>query len=162
MGYYYEEINSDIKANQAYLKAFNLEPNNTNANLYYASFLCHLNDFNEANQKFNYLLNLKDNIILGESNQAYALCLLKQENIEKAKTYFENALQYNPKLPFSYFNLADISFNEGNYENADNLMRYYKNHFKENKKSLTLQMQIAEKLGEDNKAASIRLRLASI
>ncbi|MCF6767843.1 tetratricopeptide repeat protein [Thiotrichales bacterium 19S11-10] len=162
MGFYFQESGNMQQAQKSYEKALSIASNNPTAILYYASFLCAKGQYQQAANYFDQVISLKDNTILGESYQAYALCAKSQLKLAEAKKLFDMALKQNPDLPLSYYQLAQINYLEGNYQKSDQLMRYYQNNYTQTIPSLTLEMNIAEKLGQGGRAASLRLRIASM
>ncbi|MCF6775896.1 tetratricopeptide repeat protein [Thiotrichales bacterium 19X7-9] len=162
LGYYYQASGDIQKANDAYKKALSIDSDNPQAIIYYAAFLCAQNQYQNAQNYFKKAIKLADNTNLGQSYQAFGVCQKNNQNFTDAKYLFGMALKQNPDLPLSYYSLAQIYYLEKNYTKADQYIRYYQKNYPLTAASMTLEMDIAEKLHQGSRAATLRLELNSM
>ena len=161
-GLYYQNLGMGNFAEKAYQQALNMAPNDYQAYNLYARFLCDMKkDFVKANKLFQQSIVLKKNDNLEETFTLYGRCLLKQSKIVQAKEAFYHAIKQGDDNSAAYWELANIEYHEGNYKEAKKLVDRFIQMAGKTKESLSLKMKILQKLGEGNKAATIRLQLSS-
>lgn len=113
-----ERLLQHDKAGKHYKRATELDPENSAAANNYGIFLCR--NKREARSEKYFLLALK-NPLYKTPEFAYtnaALCLLKIDQIDKAKEYLAKALAARSNFPTALISVAKINFDEKNYSDA--------------------------------------------
>lgn len=157
----YEQLGEMERAAQHYQRAVELGPQDSSAHNNYGAFLCKRNELDKAEEQF--LLALK-NPLYETPELAYenaGLCALRKPDAAKAETYFRSALQLNPKLPASLYQMALLHFERGDYLPARGYLQRYTEVAKHNAQSLWLGIRIERALGDKNAVASYTLLLRS-
>ncbi|WP_119344718.1 tetratricopeptide repeat protein [Facilibium subflavum] len=161
-GLYYQYLGLMDTAKDAFQKALYMASEDPQAYNFYAQFLCGVQkDFSYANQLFQKAIVLRTNTKLAETFSLYGQCLLLQGKTRQAKTAFLNAIKQSNNAPAAYWELANIEYADKQYQSALDFIDRYIQLEGKTKESLTLKMNILQKLGQDNKAATIRLQLSS-
>ena len=134
------------------------DPNSLNN---YGQFLCSTKHYDEAQELFlkaaaNPLYETPENAI----TNAWT-CALNNNHPDVAETYFKQALEKNPKVPNALVQMAQLSYNSGNYLSARGYLQRYLEIFKprHTPASLWLGIQIEQKLGDNNTKDSYALLL---
>ncbi|MDX1695944.1 MAG: type IV pilus biogenesis/stability protein PilW [Ketobacteraceae bacterium] len=98
-----------------------------------------------------------------QSYENLGLCYLELGNKEAAEKAFKRALELNPRLPRSLINMADLSFQQGDYQAAATyLMQLDRLGVKPSARKLWLEIQISRMRGDKNKLASLALALKNL
>jgi type IV pilus assembly protein PilF len=101
MAFYLEVTGDNTQANQYYLKALSLSPDNGEAHNNYGTFLCRSGNYNGAIAQF--MAAVQDNNYL-DTSSAYenaGLCAMKIPDRKLAMSYFNKALVQDPNMPTS-------------------------------------------------------------
>ena len=113
-----ERLLQNDKAAYHYKKATTLDPEDSQANNNYGTFLCRNGE--EAKSETYFLRALK-NPLYKTPEFAYtnaALCLLKIDKTVKAKEYLRKALAARNNFPTALLEMADLEFKEENYRRS--------------------------------------------
>ncbi len=162
MGLYYSRVGNKERAEDAFEKALDIEPENYQALSYYGQFLCQQEDFKEAESYFDESLSLQSNNRMGATYELYGVCVLKyMRDPKRATILFHKALLQNPKLTLSYYLLAETYADAGEFHKADEALNLYLKYIAPSKASLELELKIAKGLIEPNRVATIQLILNS-
>lgn len=157
----YEQLGERGLADQHYQRAVSLGPQDSSAHNNYGAFLCRNNQLDKAEEQFLLALN---NPLYKSPESAYenaGLCALRAPNLPKAEKYFRSALQINPKLSSSLYQMAWISFEKQEYLPARGYLQRYSEVAKQHAQSLWLGIKIERVLGDKNAVASYSLLLRS-
>ena len=157
----YDQLGEVGLAEQHYRRAVSLGPQDSSSHNNYGTFLCKRNELDKAEEQF--LLAIK-NPLYETPEFAYenaGLCALRKPDLEKADKYFRTALQLNPKLPSSLYQMAQLNLDRGEYLPARAYMQRYTSVAKHNAQSLWLGVRIERALGDKNAVASYALLLKS-
>lgn len=98
LAYYFEQTNDIKLADKYYNTAIKLSSNSGDHLNNYAKFLCKIGNFQKADRYFMLAIN---DVNYADTAEAFAnagLCSLDAGNKIKAKKYFEQALNKDPKL----------------------------------------------------------------
>ena len=142
-------------------KAVSLDPNDPAAHLNYGTFLCKQNQLDKADAQFQ--LVLKDPAY-ASPEAAYenaGVCAMRVPDPVKAEQYFRSALQLNPKLPLSLYQVAVLNYQAGQYLPARAYLQRYSEVSQPTSQSLWLGIKIESQLGDRNAASAYALRLKS-
>ncbi|MEO5574116.1 MAG: type IV pilus biogenesis/stability protein PilW [Gammaproteobacteria bacterium] len=157
----YEQLGQLDEAEQHYLKAVSLSPKDSNSLNNYGTFLCKRNELAKAEQ---YFLRALENPLYATPALAYenaGLCAQRVPNTVKAEKYFRDALQINPRLSGSLYQMAVISFDRGEYLPARAYLQRYAAVAQHTSQSLWLGVRIEQMLGDKNAISSYALQLRS-
>lgn len=133
-----------------YEKATELDPENSEAANNYGAFLCRNN--READS-VKYFLRALDNPLYRTPEFAYtnaAICLLKIDRTEEAKTYLEKALTLRSDFGSALLVMADIAFEEGDHQVARSYLARHDQVSAPSAKSLWLNIRNQLELDADS------------
>lgn len=159
MAYYYEHTGDMVAAEARYKKALAFDPKDGDTLNNYATFLCRQSRYIQAERAF--MQSVDDPRFLGTAYayQNAGLCMLSAKNIEKADAYFTTALAVDPQLHDSLLELAQIRYEQHRYEEAEKFYNRYLKVGETTPRSLWLGLNIADKQGEQDVAATYALQL---
>lgn len=123
----FERLEQNNKAQIHYQKALAIAPENADIQNNYGQFLCKRGQDAEADKHFLKAIN---NSLYKTPEIPYTnagICALRNKQLKKAETYFQKALQANPKFSLALYHLAEISYKQKKSAKArDYLNRYLK------------------------------------
>lgn len=147
-------------AEEHYERAVALAPQDSAAHNNFGTFLCgRRNQLDKAEQEF---LKALENPLYDTPELAYenaGLCAQRKPDLVKAEQYFRKALELNPRLPVSLYQMALISFEDGRHLPARAYLQRYSEVASHNSQSLWLGIRIERVLGDKNAVASYALSL---
>jgi len=154
----YAAINEDTKAELNFQKSITLDAKNSEAHNNYGSFLCSRNRVDESIVQFQDASKnpLYVTPFIAYTNAGY--CSLKKSDVNGAEHFFSLALQNQPLLHNTAFQLAKIYFDKKQYELAQNTMR---NALANNPtpEMLWLGVRVERQLGNKDAESSFALEL---
>lgn len=133
MGYFYEIMGENKKAEANYLKAIEVAPSNGNAKNNYGTFLCHTTRYQEGVNQFLAALETPGYINITSTYENIGLCAMNIPNYSLAASYLQKAVKQDPKRYSSLVALTVIYYKSKDYKSA----RYYLNKCKEVNPNLT-------------------------
>lgn len=158
----YEQLGKLDLAGEHYQRAVNLKPQDSAAHNNYGTFLCSKrNQLDKAEQQF---LEALKNPLYDTPEFAYenaGLCAKRKPDLTKAEHYFRKALELNPRLPTSLYQMGLISFDAQRYLPARAYLQRYDEVAKPTPQSLWLGIRIERELGDKNAVSSYSLYLKS-
>lgn len=123
---YLEEATGHYKlAEKDFKKAIALKPNSGPAHNNYGTFLCHQNRVKEAVAQFNLAVSAPQYYDTDTAYENAGLCLMKDGSLAQAKQYFQSAVNVNPNLKHSLFELALINYMEKQYGDSSQYLKQY-------------------------------------
>mgnify|MGYP000079511162 CR=1 FL=1 len=152
MAYYYQLVGENQRAEEYYITALNIEPDNGDIANSFGAFKCQNGQYDEAK---TYFLRAIDNRSYSNAAQTYenlALCAQSQNNIQDAIAYFENALKHQPARAKTLFLLTELYVATEQWQKAKSALRRYERVAKVSPDSLWLAFEIAK--GEKDDAAA--------
>ncbi len=152
LGYY------DV-AEENFKIAINLAPDYSSAMNNYGLLLCLTQRYEQADQLF---LQAAHNPLYATPELAYnnaGTCALKNGQTERAEKYFLEALRRNPWVGPALIQMAEISYEQGNYMPARDYLNRYLRSSRQTSKSLWLGIQIERQLGDNDAVSSYALLL---
>lgn len=112
LAYYLQQVNEDEQALNQFKQALALAPNEPNLLNNYAVFLCHIGNYNEAEKTFLRAINQKGYHKLSASYENAGLCAVKFNHEDKAKTWFEKAINHEPNRYLSTLYLLKLGMKD--------------------------------------------------
>ncbi len=127
LGYYYELVGEMDIAENYYLKAIDLEPQNPNTLNNYGTFLCKAGQLEKAAVYFKRAISISKYTRAADSYENLAICALSNDKVLQAQEYFEMSYKHNPGRPYSLLSLAGIKYATGDLVSSlDYYSRYQK------------------------------------
>jgi len=155
----YQQLNEMEKAEEHFKEAISLAPTYSEAYNNYGVFLCREARYTEAEENF---LKAVENPLYEKQWHAYenaGLCAIRASDNIRADEYFRKALQDNPLSIKSILGLAQINYDEGYYPEAHDYLQRYRDVAPHSPRSLLLNIQVANKMGDKDAVASYSLYL---
>ena len=159
MGVIYQRLGRDALAEKHYRRAVKLDKHNFYALNAYGSFLCGRKQYAEANRQFNNAVKTPLN-----RNKAVALtnagiCAYGEGERSVADSYLRSALSANPRYSPALAQMAEISYDLGDYVSARAYLKRFLAVSRHTAKTLWVGIRTEQKLGDRDAEASYRLQL---
>jgi type IV pilus assembly protein PilF len=155
----YQRIGEKDLAEEHFETAAGLEPRNPYIRNAYGSFLCLQQQYDDADEQYNKAL---ENPLYQTPEVALTnagTCARKGGDLKRAEEYFRRALQRNPNFPAALYQMAELSYNQGEAARAQQYLERYQRVAKHTPGSLWLAIRVARKLGDRDRAASHEMLL---
>lgn len=125
MAYFYQQTKQDDKADEYYRYAIKLNPSDGASHNNYGTFLCRAGLYNAAIKQFNRAAQEPNYLGTAGAYENAGLCALQMKNTQVATKYFRLALNNSPKRATSLYELAQISYQNGDIAEAQYFMKRY-------------------------------------
>lgn len=159
LGLLYQKLDRPEDADRNFQQAIKLNSNSSITLNNYGQFLCSQGKIDDADK---YFLASAENPLYETPEIPYTnigTCAYMHDQPDKASEYFRKALTLNPAIPAALIQMAEIEYNEGNYEPAHDYLERYLKYSKHTPKSLWLGIRIEQQLGDKNKVSGYALLL---
>ena len=125
---YYAEVTGDTKiADQYYKKAMRLARGKGAQLNNYGAFLCRQGKYEQAEKYFMSAIDDRNYLNAAGAYENAGLCAVAIPNLERARYYFARALQHDPRRARALLQLAEIDYQQTDYDQAQaHLMGYEK------------------------------------
>lgn len=148
-GRYYDIVGDYANAEKKYQTAIKEYPESGMSYTHYGSFLCSRGRRDEGLNNLLRAVSIPKFAQMSLAYEAAATCAYEAGKIDESKKYFEQAMSYGGNAPSLLFNYATFSFENGDYEKADRLMRNYDMfQHRDTAQTLFLKIRISQKMGE--------------
>jgi type IV pilus assembly protein PilF len=157
----YEHLNQAHLIEPHYQQALNIDPSYSAAYNNYASYLCRNERVAEAEMAFQ---NALKNPLYTTPERVHTnsgLCALRAGHSAQAGESFRLALQANPTVPTALYQMAELSEQAGEIEDANAYYKRYLAIAKQNPQTLWLGVRLARANKDKNTEASYALLLKS-
>jgi type IV pilus assembly protein PilF len=161
LAYYYQKVDENKLADESYLVAINLDPNNAEIANSYGAFLCTQTRYSEAQAYFNLAINNPSYLSTSQSYENLAICSQSQGDITAAIDYLNRALNFEPTRQTSLYLLAELYASKNQHEKALATITTYERILGPNPDSMFLSFEIELSQGDQRKAQQILDTLAS-
>lgn len=151
-------LGQDAIAEKNFIKALQIEPNNSESHNNYGSFLCARNRIDESVKEF---MAAVKNPLYATPAIAYTnagICSLRKQDSANAEIYFKKALEAEPLAATAAYQLALIQFRRNEAALAKTTLQNAVLS-QPSPEMLWLSIEIARKLGDKNEEASYALQL---
>jgi len=155
----YARLDQQDLAEQHFRKAVRLAPQRSEVLNDYAIYLC---DHGRPQAAEKLFLQAAENPNYAAPEVSYTfsgICAQRQNDLTKAKSYLQRALQINPRYPDALWALAKLALAEQNAVQAQDYLRRYHGVVPPNRESLQMAIQIEQKLGNQQAVESYQKRL---
>jgi type IV pilus assembly protein PilF len=159
IGVLYQRLGEMDKAEHHFKQAVERAPDYSEAQNNYGVFLCQQTRYKEAEQRF---VEAIKNPLYNNADQALenaGICVGLIPDTTLAEEYFRKALQINPKLSKSLFQMAELSYLNIEYDKAESYLDRYQAVSQWTAKALLLAIKLANRLGDQDAVASYGLIL---
>ena len=146
----YTALKEDRLAEESYQRALRINPLDSDANNNYGSFLC---DRKREDEAIKYYLTAVRNPLYQAPDRSYVnagVCARRRGDTAGAQGYFLQALKTRPAQPQALFQLADLSYARGSYEEAKDYLGRLTKVAQAGPEALWLGVRIERKLGDRN------------
>lgn len=148
LAFYYQTVGENQQAEQSYKQAISKDANNADAYNNYGAFLCQQGKYTEAESVLLKAISRPGYIRVAESYENLALCLLEQQQFEKAKSYLESSLLHNTTRVSAILNMATLHYAMGDHSQAKQQLDRLQRLGRISSGSTLLTYLIAEKEGD--------------
>lgn len=150
LGLVYMELRDLSLAQQSFQTALSINPNDSDTHHNFATFLCQNGRYEEA---IGHFLKAIENPLYMSAHRSYAnagVCARKAGDISRAQSYFEAALKLQPLQADALFNMADLAYARGDYQNANIYLGRLLRASEPSAARALLAIKIARKVGDRN------------
>lgn len=161
MAYFLEMVGEFKDAEREHKKAVGLSGKGAVYNNY-GAFLCRRNRLKEADQAFQAAIADKEYVRTAEVYENAGLCALKWPDDNKATEYLTTAVRQDPNRSSAFLELATLSLKQKNFEAAKEWLNRYKAVAEQSARSLSLGIELAKGLKDEQGAASQALMLKNL
>ena len=147
-GLIYMELRDDVQARAAFEQALRIAPNDGDSMNNYGFFLCLRG---EGDRGMEYLRRVQGNTLYNAPEKPLlnaGLCERIRGRFPEAIDYFGRAVAYNPNLLVALYNLADIHYQRGAMQDAQNYYQRYSKLADPTAAALALGVRIARGMGD--------------
>lgn len=137
------ELREDGPAREAFVKALQLAPNNPDVLNNYGWFLCLRN---ESQRGLEMMRRASTDTLYATPEKAWfsiGLCLRKTGRVAEAEDALRRAILIRPDMIGALYNLAQVSYERGNYRDAENYLNRFTRLATPNIESLVLGVKVA-------------------
>ena len=137
------ELREDGPAREAFTKALQLAPNNPDVLNNYGWFLCLRN---EPQRGLEMMRRASTDTLYATPEKAWfsiGLCLRKTGRVAEAEDALRRAILIRPDMIGALYNLAQVSYERGNYRDAENYLNRFTRLATPNIESLVLGVKVA-------------------
>jgi type IV pilus assembly protein PilF len=155
----YSQRRENEKAEKHYEKALQLQPNDPITRNNYGVFLCAQQRYKDADKMF---LKAATSSNYREPDKAYTnagVCARRVPDLEKAESYFREALRLRPESPEPLQQMASMCLERKDYAGAKGFLKRYEKVGAPTAATLWLGAKIEFALGDENAAAEYARRL---
>jgi len=147
LAYLYALLGQTEKAEEKYMEALDLKPDDADLSNSYGAFLCTLGKYDEAQERFRvaYSDPFYGSLYLAESNAGS--CYIKQQEYKKAEALLRKSLRVDPNLPGSLISMAEVGIKTERYLMARAYVQRYHAVKSASPGSLWIQIQAEKALG---------------
>ena len=159
LGIYYQRVNELSKAEKHFDKALDTEPKNPLFLNAYGAFLCEKKDYKTADKMFQSAIAIPTYTDISYAYYNVGFCALKQNNIERAESFFRKALSRNRQMPDALIEMAKIEFSKKRYDRAMSYLKRFEGTRRTSAESAWLGLRIAHFLRDKDAIARYGLIL---
>jgi type IV pilus assembly protein PilF len=159
LGLVYMELKEDDKATENFEHALKIDPKDSDANNNYGWFLCQRGQEKRA---LNYFMIAQQNPLYSTPEKSFVnagICSRRLKDDKAAEGYFRQALAVQPNQGQALYQLADLSFDQGRYEEARDLLTRHMKVTNPGPEALWLAVRIEKRLGDRSAEASFAAQL---
>ncbi|MEJ2087973.1 MAG: type IV pilus biogenesis/stability protein PilW [Gammaproteobacteria bacterium] len=149
-------------AERQFKAALGIEPRNSQALNNYGTFLYRQGRYREAVDHLRVLVKDTGYRARAQAYENLGLAELKVGDVDAARESFNRSLQLSFAQPQASLELAQISYDEGNFEAASEYYDGFRSQARQTPRSLCLGMKLAKRSGDTDRMASYALALNNL
>ena len=149
LGIVYQSIDRNERALEHLETAVELAPEDGGAHNSYAALLCRVGRYKEADRHFRSALNDPFYATPGVALANAGSCARRDGRNEEAERYLREALEYDPRSRTALFNLAGLSFQQGESLRARAFLQRLEGAGGLGARALLLAVQVERSLGSE-------------
>lgn len=155
----YERLGEGRLAEEHYIRAVQLEPDNPFVRNAWGSFLCQQKKYAEAEAQFKRAVQnpLYPTPWVATTNAG--LCARRAGDMAKAEQYFRQALTVNARFPVALYHMAELSYEQDNYLSSRAYLERYLAVADHSARTLWLAVRVEDRLDDQNAVASHKMLL---
>ncbi len=162
LAYYYQLVEENQRAEQAYQAAMDLAPDNATIANSYGAFLCQTGQYDAAKNYFLKAVNSQQYANSAQTYENMALCAQAQGELADAIAYFTTALNYQPTRAKSLFLLTELYLETAQWDKAADTLARLERVTRVSPESLWLAVRVAQGQQNLEKAAGFGDMLVSM
>jgi len=155
----YAALKEDRLAEENFQRALRINSLDHDANNNYGSFLCQRKREEEG---IRYFLEAIRNPLYQNAERSYVnagMCARRRGDLARAEGYFQQALRLRPGQPQALYQMADLSYSRGSYDQAREYLNRLAQVAPANAEVLWLGVRVSRRLEDRNSEASYALQL---
>ena len=160
LGYLYSQTGQPLDAKREFKRALSLKDDAQTRNLY-GVFLCGQKHFKKAFHQFEAAAGAQNNDQPEVALTNAGVCARQRSDDARARRFFHRALQDNTRYAPALLQMADLSYQQGRYQQAEGFMQRYQSVASSSAESLYLAYHIEKAMGRDDVAKAYRRKLIS-
>lgn len=145
MAYYFEVTGDKERATRCYLRAIELAPKRGDTNNNYGTFLCRSHHYSAAIKHFLVATQDVEYLDTASAYENAGLCAELIPAPKAAQQYFEAALKQDPNRPMSLLGLAEVNYEQKQYQIANNYLNQFLAISPPTPESRSLSIKLAKK-----------------
>lgn len=161
LAYFYQTVEDYQRAETAYLKATESFNATGDAKNNFGVYLCKQQKYDQAESMFLAAIETRNYIRVSSSYENLAMCSRDKNDLDKAKFYFEKALNYDPKNGSVMLEYTDLLVELNDFFNAKTVLNRYNKMLGNSAKSLILAITIEQNLGDNESVKNLGIQLLS-
>jgi type IV pilus assembly protein PilF len=148
LGLVYMELGEHRMADESFLKALRLAPNDSEVNNNYGWYLCQRG--REAQSIPYFLAALKNPLYAtpGKPLTNAGICALRIKDLAAAESYLVRAFEMDPGSPVTLYNLGQLFLQKKEYERAKFYVGRLNTAYEPTAQTLWLAIRVAQKMGD--------------
>lgn len=131
MAYFLEMTGNITQAEFYYQRAIQIAPASGAEHNNYGVFLCHQGEFEKSEQQFLAAVTDPNYLNTAKAYENAGLCAQQIPDLKKAELFYTQAIKQDPQLAMAWYELAQISFDKGDKQQAqqdiENYMKLVRN-----------------------------------
>ena len=159
LGLVYMDLKDDQKATQNFERALRIDPKDPYANNNYGWFLC---QHGQEKRSLDYFSVAQQNPLYNSREQSFVnsgVCSRRIKDDKAAELYFRQALALQPMQGQALYQLADINFEQANFQEARSLLTRHMQAGSPGPEALWLGVRVENRLGDRDAEASFAAQL---
>ncbi|MBR9873438.1 type IV pilus biogenesis/stability protein PilW [Vibrio sp. J1-1] len=149
MAHYYESVGEESKAEKMYKRSLRQHAKNGNVLNNYGTFLCKRGKYEKADLMFTRAIEQPYYYLIPASYENAAFCSLKSKDNDKARYYFNRAIEHDPHRPKSILQLAKLEIESGDFTDARIRLMRFNQMYGVKKTSLKLMVELEHVAGNE-------------
>lgn len=145
LAYFFEVTGEKERAQSCYLKALELAPKRGDTNNNYGTYLCRSHHYSQAIKHFLVATQDVEYLDTASAYENAGLCAEMIPSPHLAAEYFEAALKQDPSRSSSLLGLAEVKYQEGQYEAANSYLNQFLMLSSPTKESRALRLKLQKR-----------------